>query len=188
MFEFENAHVVRLCSSKRCKESIHGHSYKVEVLLKSNILDNASMIYDFGLMKGGIRQIIDSFDHCTTIWTGDDEEYIKSIEKFSKRWIKLPYNPSAEQFSRIFFVLIDTLLNQTKMINGEGKVELESIIVHETATGYAQCFRDDAYNEFMGIINLNDIVFSDGVKEEWKDKNFFDKLKNGEIFTNPKEC
>ena len=49
LFEFENAHIVRFCSSKRCKSSIHGHSYKVEVLLESKYLDNAGMVYDFGL-------------------------------------------------------------------------------------------------------------------------------------------
>ena len=27
IYDFENAHIVRFCSSKRFKESIHGHSY-----------------------------------------------------------------------------------------------------------------------------------------------------------------
>ena len=39
IYDFENAHIVRFCSSKRCKESIHGHSYRCEVLLKSEYLD-----------------------------------------------------------------------------------------------------------------------------------------------------
>ncbi len=29
LFEFENAHIVRFCSSSRCKSSIHGQHYLV---------------------------------------------------------------------------------------------------------------------------------------------------------------
>jgi len=39
LFKFENAHIVRECSTLRCSKNIHGHSYKVEVLLESNYLD-----------------------------------------------------------------------------------------------------------------------------------------------------
>ena len=152
LYDYENAHIVRFCSSKRCKESIHGHSYKCEVLLSSNYLDNAEMVYDFGLMKQGIKTIIDSFDHSTTLYAKDDIGYKNDIKRHSRRWIELPFNPSAEQFSRVFFVLIDRLLELTDMINGEKGVKLHSIIVHETASGYAQCFREDAYNPNMGKI------------------------------------
>lgn len=188
LYDYENAHIVRFCSSKRCRESIHGHSYKCEVLLSSNYLDNAQMVYDFGLMKQGIKQIIDSFDHTTTLYSKDDQEYKNDIKKHSKRWIELPYNPSAEQFSRVFFVLIDRLLNLTNMQNGERDVKLHSIIVHETATGYAQCFKEDAYNPNMGVINLDEVIFSDGIKEEWDDFGFYERLKNADRFTNLKDC
>ncbi|MBR2163858.1 MAG: 6-carboxytetrahydropterin synthase [Campylobacter sp.] len=188
IYDFENAHIVRFCSSKRCKESIHGHSYRCEVLLKSDYLDAAGMVYDFGLMKQHIRMIIDSFDHTTTLYAKDSNEYKNDMKKHSKRWIELPYNPSAEHFSRIFFVLIDKLLSQCVMQNGEKGVELYSIIVHETATGYAQCFREDAYSPKMGIINLDEIIFSDEIKAEWNDFDFYEKLKNGFKFINPKEC
>lgn len=55
LFKFENAHIVRNCTSDRCKRSIHGHSYKVELLLKANRLDHGQMVYDFGLLKGSLR-------------------------------------------------------------------------------------------------------------------------------------
>ena len=51
LFKFENAHIVRGCSSTRCRSSIHGHSYKVELLFESDFLDDGHMVYDFGLMK-----------------------------------------------------------------------------------------------------------------------------------------
>ncbi|MBZ7946542.1 6-carboxytetrahydropterin synthase [Campylobacter sp. RM10541] len=187
LFEFENAHIVRFCSSKRCKSSIHGHSYKVEVLLESKYLDNAGMVYDFGLLKTYIRQIIDSFDHAITLFNQDDQSYLHEMKKYSQRWITLPVNVSAENFCRVFFILIDALLKQTKMINGEQGVNLQSIIVHETRTGYAQAFKDDAYSDILPKISLNDIEFSPAIKAEWNDIDFYDKLKNSYIFTNPKE-
>lgn len=187
MFEFENAHIVRFCSSKRCKSSIHGHSYKLEVLLESKYLDNAGMVYDFGLFKQELRQIVDSFDHAITLFSGDDKQYLDEMKKYSKRWICLPVNISAENLCRVFFVLIDALLKQTKMVNGEEGVHLQSIIIHETRTGYAQGFRDDAYSEILPQIALQNIEFSPAIKAEWSDEAFFNKLQNAYIFVNPKE-
>lgn len=187
VFEFENAHIVRFCSSRRCKTSIHGHSYRVEILLESKYLDNAGMVYDFGLLKQEIKQIVDSFDHAITLFRGDSKEYLKQMKKYSSRWVLLPINVSAENFVRIFFVLIDTLLRKTKMINGEKGVSLKSVIVHETATSYAQGFREDAYSKFMPEISLDDIEFSPAIKNEWKDEGFFEKLKSSHVFVNPKE-
>ena len=45
------------------------------------------------------------------------------------------------------------------MQNGETDVKVYSVIAHETATGYAQCFEDDVDNDQMArwrwaILNL----------------------------------
>jgi len=188
LFKFENAHIVRECTSRRCSRSIHGHSYKVEVKLSSNFLDNGQMVMDFGLMKLYIKDIIDSFDHAITLWNKDDSEYIEFAKKFSERYVMLPVNPSAEQFSRVFFLIIDRILGLMDFKNGEKEVKLYSIIVHETDTGYAECFRDDAYNfENMGEIRLEDIIFSERIKEEWRDRDMWDKILKGKKFKVPNE-
>ncbi len=186
LFKFENAHIVRDCSTLRCSKNIHGHSYKIEVLLHSNYLDNGQMVYDFGLTKLYIKDIIDSFDHAITLWNKDSKEYKKDIKKHSQRWIELPVSPSAEQFSRVFFVLIDKVLQLSQFHNNEKQVQLYSIIVHETETGYAQCFKEDAYNKNMGLINLDEIKFSKQVKKEWKDKKMWKKIKQNRILEIPK--
>ncbi len=185
LFKFENAHVVRGCTSERCKYSIHGHSYKIEVLFESNYFDKGQMVYDFGLTKGMIKELIDSFDHATAIWSGDDKAYIQAIKEHSLRWVELPVSPSAEQFSRVIFLIVDKILQQTKMVNGEKDVSLHSVIVHETDSGYAQGFAEDAYSELMGRINLRDILFSQQVQSEWSDPKMWDKLLNNEVFENP---
>jgi 6-pyruvoyltetrahydropterin/6-carboxytetrahydropterin synthase len=71
------------------------------------------------------------------------------------------------------------------MHNGEKEVELHSIIVHETETGYAQGFKEDAYSELMGKIALDEIIFSDQVRSEWSDPMLWEKLLNRELLQNP---
>ncbi len=143
------------------------------------------MVYDFGLMKQNMKDLIDSFDHAITLWDGDDQEYLSDMKKHSDRWVQLPVSPSAEQFSRVIFIMINELLKLTSMVNGEKKVKLNSVIVHETATGYAQGFEEDAYSELMGNIDLNEIVFSDGVRADWREFELWEKIKKGEKFINP---
>ena len=43
----------------------------------------------------------------------------------------------------MFFYAIDKILNEMPAVNGEGNVRLHSVRVHETATGYAEAFRED---------------------------------------------
>ena len=185
LFKFENAHIVRGCSSEKCRSSIHGHSYKIEILFESNFLDNGQMVYDFGLMKQNMKDLIESFDHAITLWSGDSKGYIEDMKKHSARWIELPVSPSAEQFSRVIFLMIDTLLALTCKINGEREVKLHSVIVHETDTGYAQCFEDDVYSTQMGVITLEQIIFSQAVQEGFANPTLFEDLKNKKTFTNP---
>jgi len=187
MFKFENAHIVRGCSTRRCSENIHGHSYKIEVLLESNYLDHGQMVYDFGLTKLYIKELIDSFDHAITLWSEDDLEYISAMKKYSNRWVELPVSPSAEQFSRVIYLMVERVLECTKMQNGEQDVKLHSIIVHETETGYAQGFKEDAHSEMMGKIPLEEIVFSGQVSAEWSDPELWNKLLARDSLLNPKK-
>ena len=185
LFKFENAHIVRNCTSDRCKRSIHGHSYKVELLLKASKLDHGQMVYDFGLLKGVIKDLYDSFDHAICFWQDDSAEYIQACKTFSARWVSLPVSSSAEQFSRIFFYLAQQVLQSTVTQNGEGDVEVYSVIVHETDTGYAQSFAEDISNEQMGLLSLDQIVFSEQVISEWTDPEMYQNLKQGIKFQNP---
>jgi len=187
LFKFENAHIVRDCTTQRCSENIHGHSYKIEVLLESNYLDDGQMVYDFGLTKRSIKELIDSFDHAITLWSKDDKDYLDAMKTYSNRWVELPVSPSAEQFSRVIYLMVERILACTDMRNGEKEVKLHSIIVHETETGYAQGFREDAHNERMGTIKLEDIVFSSQVQSEWSDSQLWDKLLAYVLIKNPKK-
>ena len=177
LFKFENAHIVRGCSTRWCPHSIHGHSYKVDLLLEAHALDNGQMVYDFSLLKGQVRDMIDAFDHAVALWSGDDRDYMYAMRRHSERWVLIPVSPSTEQFSRLFFRLVDTALSLTDMANGEADVRLHSVIVHETETGYAQCFRENADNPRMGLIDLDAIEFAPAIVARSRDPGLFERLK-----------
>ena len=187
LFKFENAHIVRNCSTLKCSENIHGHSYKIEVLLESNYLDHGQMVYDFGLTKLYIKELIEAFDHAITLWSGDSSDYVADMKRHSKRWIELPVSPSAEQFSRVIYLMVERVLACTGMVNGERNVKLHSIIVHETETGYAQGFKEDAYSELMGIISLENIIFSKEIQKSWSNPKLWEELQTNKLMVNPKK-
>ena len=186
LYRFEAAHIVRNCSSDRCKYSVHGHSFRCELLLTADRLDRGQMVYDFGLLKGGVKDFLDGFDHASLFWNKEAPRYVKALKENSKRWVSLPVSPTAEQLSRVIFVAVQALLDNTVKMNDDDTARVHSVILHETETGYAQCFRQDAYDAGMGEIDLKDVVFSDQVKAEWTDPKLWDKLLKGAKFKNPK--
>jgi 6-pyruvoyltetrahydropterin/6-carboxytetrahydropterin synthase len=143
------------------------------------------MVYDFGFTKLYIKEMIDSFDHAVTLWSGDDREYIDHMKSYSHRWIELPVSPSAEQLSRVIYLITEEILSITVMQNGERDVHLHSIIVHETDTGYAQCFKEDAHSPLMGVIELEKILFSSQIMSEWSDSNLWEKIQNHQKLVPP---
>lgn len=185
LFVFEASHIVRNCSSERCKYSLHGHSFKAELFLEAARLDRGQMVYDFGLLKGPVRDLFDGFDHAFLLWKEDDPAFLKSVQAHSRRWILLPVSPTAEQLSRVLFVLADAVLKNTRPANGESGVRVQSVVLHETATGSAQCFREDAESRAMGAIRLKDVVFSPAVQKDWTTPDLWARLLAGKPFVNP---
>lgn len=181
-FEIESAHIVRDCTSERCSFSLHGHSALVELFFTSQGLDNGQMILDFGLMKGTIKDFVDSFDHCHVIWSKESEEDKQFFKKYSSRWIELPCSPSAEMLSLAMYYVIDQIMDNTKFNNGEHFPTLHSVRYHETRTGWAESFGEDLR---IWPWDLSDILISDAIKKEWKDPEMWDKLRKQIPFINP---
>ena len=183
IFKVESSHRVVNCTSERCKYSLHGHSAVIEITLDCSKPDNGGMGYDFGLMKGSIKDFVDSMDHCNLFYKCDDPVYVDFIKKFNQRWISLPVTPSAEFLSAFIFKVCDYILNNTVMSNGEGDVKVHSVKYHETATGSATCFREDL--DSWADYHDSDIEFSEGVMKDWGDdlRALWD---TGKIVKNPK--
>ena len=122
LFKFENAHIVRNCMSDRCKYSIHGHSYKVEVIIESNFLDNGHMVMDFGLLKGDIKRIIDNFDHAVLVNKKDDRKEI--IETYNERYVFT--DDEIENFGAYIILLSEKFLSKIKHFNVSIKCQNET--------------------------------------------------------------
>lgn len=169
LFKTESAHIVRSCSSERCSHSIHGHSAKIEVEFEANSLDNAQMVYDFGLMSGTIKQFIDSLDHCYLLCSKEPEEFKNFIKQNCDRWIELPFNPSAEMLSMFIFGGCRYILDHTQFNNGEDEdVNISAVTYHETDTGRATCNEDDYKNIFLPYCGfIKNCAFSDGIVKDW---------------------
>ena len=181
-YDVESAHIVRNCTSERCSHSIHGHSATIEIFLESGNLDNAQMVYDFGLMKTTIKQFIDSMDHCYLLCSHDNKEFKEFIKSSCDRWIELPFNPSAEMLSLFVFNFVKIILTQTQMNNGESGVQVKSVRYHETKTGYAECDVND-WNHLYNQRYAN-ITFSKGVVKDWSNE-LIEMLCNNKIVRNP---
>lgn len=59
--DFAAAHSLRGYQGK-C-ESLHGHNWKVQVVLSAEGLDNLGMVLDFKDVKGTVGEILEAFDH-----------------------------------------------------------------------------------------------------------------------------
>ena len=179
-YNVESAHIVRNCTSQRCSHSIHGHSATIEVFLESRQLDNAQMVYDFGLMKGTIKQFIDGMDHCYLRCKHDGEEFKDFIKSNCDRWIELPCNPSAEMLSVFLFNYIEQILTLTNTKNGEGEIHVKAVRYHETETGYAECDKQDVDTLWDQDW---DVTFSPGVVKDFGSELY--KILTGNVVENP---
>lgn len=166
-FKFEGSHVVRNASSFRCSHSVHGHSYVVDIEFEGSNLDNAQMLFDFGLMKSTIGSFIDSLDHCHIICSGDTDEYRQFFKKNNDRWIEVWFNPSAEMLSVWILYMVQKILDHTEFMNGEGQFICSAVTVHETVTGEATASPEDVKNLWKP---KRDIEYSSGVKQDWSDE------------------
>ncbi len=83
--QFSAAHFLRNYKGK-C-ESLHGHNWKVEVLVSRKELDSLGMVMDFGDLKKIAKDALEELDHHQL----DNIEYFKS------------HNPSSEEIARYIF-------------------------------------------------------------------------------------
>ena len=94
--KFDAAH--RLQSHDGQCKNLHGHTWRVEVVLTGPVGDNG-MILDFSHLKKIMSSVIDEFDHATIIQAGDTE-LIKSVEGQKFKHVILPEDPTAEYLSK----------------------------------------------------------------------------------------
>lgn len=44
-------------------ENLHGHTWKLQIVVEGNKLDEAGMLIDFRILKNELKQLTENFDH-----------------------------------------------------------------------------------------------------------------------------
>jgi 6-pyruvoyltetrahydropterin/6-carboxytetrahydropterin synthase len=110
---FASGHALRNYRGK-C-ENVHGHNYRVQVLVRGEKLDDVGMLADFTALKKLLREVSEPLDHV----------FMNDIEPFTT------VNPTAENLAVYIF---EKMKEGLKLENG-GKVS--EVKVWETDIQYA---------------------------------------------------
>ncbi|MFH1090867.1 MAG: 6-carboxytetrahydropterin synthase QueD [Pseudomonadota bacterium] len=79
----------------RC-EDLHGHNWRVEVYVASDVLDEAGLVMDFGVIKKHLAGVLEEIDH----------KYLNELEFFKEN------NPSSENIARYIFQRLAPMFSQ----------------------------------------------------------------------------
>jgi len=109
---FSAAHNLRGYQGK-C-EALHGHNWKIETTVTSEILDALGMVIDFKDLKQSIDQVLDQFDH----------KYLNELFPFDT------INPSCENIARVICEQMIAALN-------DGNVRVTRVRLWESEGSFA---------------------------------------------------
>ena len=136
-FKFEMAHALHGYDGL-CK-NIHGHSYKLWVTIRGDVLKEKShkkdgMVMDFDILKKLVKPtIIDKYDHSLVLNANSPHAQI-DFSAFEKVFF-LPYQPTSENLVSDFALQI-----KNKLPPG---IELYKLVLSETATSFAEWHSKD---------------------------------------------
>ncbi len=118
----ETAHLLRdhpgACSN------IHGHSYKVSVIIQTEQLIN-DMVMDFTDLKNIMNEVIGHFDHALVI----DHVTMRYLGVNGLRVVTMSERPTAENMAKYFFNNIQSKIPLP--------IKLKKVIVRETENNEA---------------------------------------------------
>jgi 6-pyruvoyltetrahydropterin/6-carboxytetrahydropterin synthase len=84
-YTFAAGHALRGYKGK-C-ENVHGHNYKVQVMVGGDQLDSTGLLLDFVELRATIKGLVERLDH----------RFLNDLEPFDK------LNPSAENLAKYFY-------------------------------------------------------------------------------------
>ena len=100
-------------------ESLHGHNWKVEVILGGQDLNGAGLLMDFGVVKARTKEVLEEIDH----------KYLNELAAFQDR------NPSSENLASYLYERLGAILNR------DG-VTVRRVNVWESDTSCASYYQD----------------------------------------------
>ena len=136
-FKFEMAHAIYGYDGL-CK-NIHGHSYRMWVTIKGNVLQKNKhakngMVIDFGELKKIIKDcVVDKYDH-SFVLNKNTPHFNIDFSAFEKVYF-LPYQPTSENLVADFAKVIMKKIPEN--------ITLHKVVLSETATSFAEWHSDD---------------------------------------------
>ncbi|OQY17274.1 MAG: 6-carboxytetrahydropterin synthase QueD [Desulfobacteraceae bacterium 4572_35.1] len=100
-------------------ENLHGHNWKVEVMVKARELDNSGLGIDFKILKAQTKKLLATLDH----------KYLNELPPF------VTISPSSENISRYLFLELEKIINCDN-------VTVDSVNVWESDNACASYSRD----------------------------------------------
>ncbi|RJP27629.1 MAG: 6-carboxytetrahydropterin synthase QueD [Candidatus Omnitrophota bacterium] len=97
---FSSAHNLRAYYGK-CEE-LHGHNWKVEVVIASKTLDKIGMLMDFKIIKAELNRVLDKLDHKYL----NETPYFKKINPTSENIAKFIYDALIPKFKKLKSVTV----------------------------------------------------------------------------------
>ena len=97
----------------KCEE-LHGHNFKVEVLVQGDAVGEGGMLLDFAILKGRLKEILEELDH----------KYINEIPFFKER-------ASSSEYLALY------IYDRLKVLLGSEAVILREVRIWESENAYA---------------------------------------------------
>jgi len=141
-FEFQAAHVL----SKHpglCRHP-HGHTYRVDVVLRARELDASDMVCDFGAVRVAMDELLAQLDH-TVLVNSADEVSMRLFAENPRKTVFAGCDPTTETLARKIFEHLSKALRGGPLIDAKGitypvgpNVAVERVRVWETSTAWAE--------------------------------------------------
>lgn len=118
--------------SSECRDSVHGHSYKVKAVVGRRWLNQARMVVDFKLLKNVMKGIEDTYDHTTIL--RDCDPLVEAFKQCApESHINIVKNsPTAEWMAQEYYNVLAEALTKV-----DPDIVIVSVSVQETEKNIA---------------------------------------------------
>ncbi len=147
-FEVEYGH--RLCKHPEKCRFPHGHSLRIEIVVRGRRLDDNDMVCDYKALKVLVGGVVDRLDHAMALNSSDP--HLESLQAVGDRVLLFDdQDPTTEVLVRWIFHEVASRLSHGGSVQSDGgakyripaDLELERVRVWETRTSWAEYVGDE---------------------------------------------